>query len=130
MEEVPDSPDGWHALRVCGSCTQLFGPVRPSRGAGILSQECRCTPGEPRRWTCGDFDLAFELCYACACAVVHSGSRFSSFHCDDCRPAVKALNTEVGALVLPMGRHSLMNGVALRPTARSEERRVGKECRL
>src|SRR6202023_1828829 len=44
--------------------------------------------------------------------VIHSGSRWSTFCCDDCRIAVFALNDRLdrgGWVSLPIGRHSLMH---------------------
>lgn len=99
-------------LLVCGQCGEIRGPV-----PGIAAvQLCACASPEERRAQPRhgrDFARWIELCRTCGLRTVSSGSRWSSFHCSRCRPRVVALNGLVGRCVVPVGRHSLMNGVSL-----------------
>ncbi len=105
-------------LRICGSCRMLKGPV-PDRvdGAG---QRCECAPSENGRaeplWG-GDFNTYAELCRCCGLVLLCSGSRWCVWFCEPCKRSVVALNRAAGRCLIPIGRHSLMNGVA----ARSEQ---------
>jgi hypothetical protein len=44
--------------------------------------------------------------------LLASGSRWSPFFCRPCQERVRALNHAVGRLVIPVGRRSMMNGIA------------------
>jgi hypothetical protein len=44
---------------------------------------------------------------------VSSGSKWSLFFCEDCKMRVVAHNQGAGRCVIPIGRHSIMNGVFL-----------------
>jgi hypothetical protein len=93
-------------------CLLLKGPV-PSRADGAR-QFCDCTPLEVRRaqprWG-GDFNTYAELCRCCGLLLLRSGSRFSIWFCGQCLEAIKALNSSAGRCLVPIGRHSFMNGV-------------------
>jgi hypothetical protein len=107
---------------VCGTCGELRGPfIWTLKGVDYPHvQECGCArqlraKGErPETWLGFDFNIAAELCNACGCEVVDSGSRFSFFFCTECRDRATALNAEVGRPLVPIGRHSLMHGIAMR----------------
>lgn len=114
-------------LQVCGGSGELLGTVEYGDAAAAYEQRCRwtaCLHGgaawhEPRTTLPeppGDFPTCVELCYCCAAEVIPSGSRFSSFYCDECRAAVIALRDSCGMAVIPLGRHSIMNGISLRGT--------------
>lgn len=104
------------SLRICGTCRGLRGPV-PDRGDGA-EQLCRCRSLELRqaqpRWG-GDHNTYAELCRCCGLRLLRSGSRFSVWFCDYCKPLVITLNRQLGRYVVPIGRHSIMSGVAVRP---------------
>ena len=60
----------------------------------------------------GDLDIGFEICRYCQAEVITSGSRWSTFYCDYCRPVVRAINALLDSsklVSLPIGRHSLMH---------------------
>ncbi|MGA2805621.1 MAG: hypothetical protein ABSF89_14740 [Acidimicrobiales bacterium] len=105
-----EAPPG--ELLVCHSCLLLKGPV-PGRTDGAR-QFCDCTPGEVRRaqsrWG-GDFNTYAELCRCCGLVLLRSGSRFSIWFCMQWLEAIKALNRSAGRSLVPIGRHSFMNGV-------------------
>jgi hypothetical protein len=111
MLEDPERPRG--DLLVCGVCARVKGPV-PSRTPSWV-QLCSCAPTEERRTQprYGDFNCWVELCYCCGLNTVPSGSRWSPFHCESCRKRVRSLNYLVGRCAIPVGRHSIMNGVFL-----------------
>ena len=110
---------------ICTGSAGLFGPFSYDGGAPTHEQRCLYQDCEQRlaAWHAartglpeprGDFPEAVELCHCCAQTLIPSGSKFSSFFCDECRVRVVALNGSYGLAVVPLGRHSLMNGWALR----------------
>jgi hypothetical protein len=104
-------------LVICHRCRGLKGSV-PGRADGAR-QLCECTPVEVRRaqprWD-GDFNTYAELCCCCGLVLLRSGSRWSAWFCEPCKKSVVALNQSAGRCLVPIGRHSLMNGVAARPS--------------
>ena len=95
-------------LEVCVECCGLRGP---HDGHDNL---CRCDTAAwdvepvPR---CGDLHDNVRLCRSCVTALAPGSSRWSSYFCDACRPRVIGLNREAGRCVVPIGPHSIMNGV-------------------
>ena len=65
-----------------------------------------------RLWPGSDFNTSVEFCHCCSKALINTGSRFSSFYCDDCRNLV-AEHNQSETILIPMGRHSFMNGIKL-----------------
>lgn len=104
---------------MCGVCRGVRGgPIGEVDGVEVL-QLCACSTsedswGDPR---VGDFNMAFELCRCCGLEALESGSRWSVWFCDPCKDKVSALNINAGRCLVPIGRHSLMNQVALEPHA-------------
>ncbi len=119
----------WH---VCGTCFELRGPfVWRLRGQEYPHvQECACernrnADGErPETWRGFDFNMVAQLCQACGSQVLDSGSRFSVWFCSDCKQRVVALNAAVGHPLVPIGRHSIMHGVALHTSPRPTDAEV------
>jgi hypothetical protein len=105
-------------FEVCGACHELRGPftwtLQGQTDAHV--QECRCAPHTASTWRGFDFNTVAELCYVCGCEVLRSGSRFSIWICPNCAPRVSALNGRLGRLVVPIARHSIVNGAALSMT--------------
>lgn len=58
-----------------------------------------------------DFPTPAELCRCCGQELLPSGSRWSVWFCAECKERVVALNERARTCVVPIGRHSLMNGV-------------------
>jgi hypothetical protein len=90
----------------CPPCADVFGTIN---GAG---KRCRCSNSEAIEPFHGDFDTGFEICYYCQAELIPSGSRWSTFYCEYCRPVVRAINAVLDAqrfVSLPIGRHSLMH---------------------
>ena len=82
-------------------------------------QECACErkprgQGErPETWPGFDFNTVAELRHACGGQVLHSGSRYSVWFCVECKERVRTMNAEIGQALVPIGRHTIMNGVGL-----------------
>ncbi len=74
-------------------------------------QGCPCDPTEP--WPRCDVSRLVDLCEVCARGTAGGVTRFSWLACQSCRTVEKALQEALGVRVLPVGRHSLMNGVGL-----------------
>ena len=99
---------------------RLRGPWRRWRGnTDEFVQRCGCERSAQAEreavWPGYDHNTVAELCRCCAIEIVRSGSKWSTWFCPDCRERVTALNARMGRCVVPIGRHSLMNGVSYRP---------------
>ncbi|HWW53634.1 MAG TPA: hypothetical protein VNY84_07690 [Acidimicrobiales bacterium] len=94
----------WDDLVICPTCFCLRGPV----GDGRL-QRCTCERVDDR-WPGYDFNQAWELCHCCGAEVLKSGSRWSLWFCEECNARVLAFNEVAGPRVIPIGRHTMMNG--------------------
>ena len=99
-------------MELCRKCLVLRGPFFDSHNACERVQRCGCEPRDPR-WNAFDYNCAAELCRCCASRVIGCGSKWSVFFCDGCKRDVVAYNGAAGCTVIPIGRHSMMNGVAL-----------------
>lgn len=107
------------AYILCGICHSLRGGPIGNVGAVQVHQLCRCATtdehaAQPR---IGDHHTKLELCRCCGVEALPSGSRWSVWFCDECKARVIALNRRYGRCVVPIGRHSLMNGVFFDPAA-------------
>lgn len=102
-------------FRFCPSCLDIYGERDGSikvcqceRSAGLVALKQSKPKLEPEP----DFDTPFEICYYCQATIVRSGSRWSTFYCELCRPAILEINKardSSGLAVLPIGRHSIMH---------------------
>lgn len=70
-----------------------------------------CDEPDETRWERYDFNRKYELCWCCGLEIIPSGSKFSSFYCRDCKARIWYLNQKLGQCLIPLGRHSVMNGV-------------------
>lgn len=110
--------------RFCGAfvhvpCGRLHGHVHyvgrardsgPDRGP---YQPCGCPGAEARAvgWEDGDVPQEIGLCVICARGSSGGPSRFSWDACARCRAEAKRFDVDPAfGLLLPLGRHSLMNG--------------------
>ena len=113
---MPCSTNDPHGvLVICGTCGEVKGPL-PAEWEKA-HQLCSCAPAEQRKAQPKygrDFACWVELCYCCGLYTVNSGSRWSSFHCREyCSGHAREVNDRAGYCLVPLGRHSLMNGTAL-----------------
>lgn len=67
-----------------------------------------------------DYNQLYEICYCCGLRIIKSGTRWSQFNCYHCHSQIIGLNTAAGRCVIPIGRHSMMNGVFLDRSAITE----------
>jgi len=77
---------------------------------GVLSRISLSSDGKS---SCRGFTWEVSLCSCCGVEPIPSGYRWAPLHCDRCRPRVLALNQTLGRCAIPVGAHSIMNGVAL-----------------
>jgi hypothetical protein len=101
-----------NSLRLCPQCLELFGKLRLD-DTSTKKQECSCGKRAKKKWNGYDFNRKYEICYCCGLEVIPSGSKWSSFYCRDCKDTISRLNNAVGQCVLPLSRHSMMNGFSL-----------------
>ena len=127
--EQGDTPD-WQqpgllaGLDVCLACFGLRGEFKGRE------HRCSCTPRDDdwrsRHWEGYDIAAHVDLCHLCARNTMKSGSRYTWYVCDLCRQVNQAVGAVLGskkAGAVPLGRHSLMNGVSL-STAHLDEASV------
>ncbi len=110
-------------LNMCRACLTLRGPFYDDFNHRERVQLCGCDPDQPP-WNAYDYNCFAELCHCCAAEIVKSGTKWSPFFCDDCKTRVRAYNESIGFCAIPLGRHSIMNGVALRVAPATERRQV------
>lgn len=97
---------------VCGTCGEVRGLWREgSEEWPEYRQGCKCVPGDTEPWPRVDFQTRVELCYVCGAEALPSGSRFSQYLCSECKQPVIQLNKDYGRCIIPIGRHSIMNGL-------------------
>lgn len=114
IQEIPeDLRPLIKGFRLCLTCFEFY--EFRLQGA-VTRQRCRCRRDEgatDATWPGSDFNEHLHLCECCSMVPLLSGSKWSVWFCDDCKPRVVALNGSVGHCVVPIGRHSLMNGVGV-----------------
>jgi hypothetical protein len=106
MSMLTESPR-FQAVRVCREHGGLYEPA-PDPATGVR-QQCHEAANAPT-WEGRDFNEWIHLCECCQQEAMPSGWRFSPFFCKTCYQAIRM--TRAG---IPVGRHSLMNGVVLNP---------------
>lgn len=99
-------------MEVCRTCLGLRGPFTDDFDRCERIQRCACEPEEPL-WNAYDYNRGAELCRCCVAAIVSSGSRWSHYFCAECHERIVAYDRAMGGAVIPIGRHSLMNGFSL-----------------
>jgi len=116
------------ALALCGACKRLRGSWCSTGASAIHEQRCACArvvarpvpvaseDGGSELWSGYDYNLVAELCRCCGLDVLRSGSRWSVWFCEHCKGWAQDFNNQVGRCVIPIGRHSMMNGLALSGT--------------
>jgi hypothetical protein len=108
-------------LELCITCFGLRGLYREKEHrCGCQMRDAAWRASE---WAGYDLPELLGMCLLCMRDVVASGTRWSWFACTTCREVNLAVGTALnsaGAMILPLGRHSLMNRVAL-PTDTEED---------
>ena len=117
-----DHPERIAEMVVCGDCRDVVGPFYrlygTLAGQGPLKQRGTCAGHPPRprapTWPRFDFNRGVDLCYCCGIEPLTSGSKYSVWFCDICRPMVMRLNAVHQRCIIPLGRHSVHYGWLLR----------------
>ena len=99
-------------LFICTTCFSLT-----SLGEGM--QVCRCE--EYKAYPGVDCPSGYHLCYLCAATVVGGTGRYSWTACESCLKFNRKIGSQYG-IALPLGRHSIMNGIAVPMSATGEEK--------
>jgi hypothetical protein len=98
-------------MMLCRRCAIPY-DTKP-RVTGVR-QRCSCNRTEEEKWPRSDFPEHTRLCMCCLGEELRSGSRWSVWFCEDCKWRAIVLNETFGTAVIPIGRHSIMNGFALK----------------
>lgn len=94
---------------ICTKCGQL-------RTTGGHVDLCGCQP-HPATEDVREVEsrIPCRLCAVCGLTLTNGGhSRWTSLLCRSCIQRAKAVNSAGGQLVIPIGIHSIMNGVSLK----------------
>lgn len=95
-------------LRVCLQHGGLYDDHPFAKDA--ITQLCHGREAQAR-WEGWDVQEWIRLCDCCLADTVRQGSRFSPFFCQRCFPRLR----EARRHGIPLGRHSLMNGIGMPP---------------
>ena len=123
LEEQPKTRENFAKypdMMVCSTCFQIYGFGDYISPRFEHWQKCDCSNkvGMPEdvdeKWRWKDFNKLVELCYCCGKRLVHSGSKWSLFFCEECKWMVVDFDRQYGRVIIPIGRHSLVNGSILR----------------
>ena len=113
-------------MDLCLACFGLRGEFKAK------THRCVCQPMEDDwrergEWTGYDIPLHVEVCGLCVRGTMKSGSRWTAYACRTCLDLNLAVGRALGSDrgVLPLGRHSLMNGVGLRHSEYEDEGLAG-----
>ncbi len=116
LTEALEDLDQLSGLDLCLTCFGLKGQFRGK------THQCRCEPMEDDwrergEWAGYDIPLLVEVCRLCVRGTMKSGSRWTTYACRSCLDLNHAVGRALGAQrgALPLGRHSLMNGLSARP---------------
>ena len=102
IEELSQDPRT-AALRVCLAHGGLY-EDHPDPETGY-QQRCHDRKGQ-EKWDGYDINEWIRLCDCCLAVPMRSGSKWSPFFCNNCRPGIVAAKRGI-----PIGRHSMMNRV-------------------
>ena len=98
------------------------------RARSIVAGARRTPEWRERVWSGYDLPEVVALCNLCARGTMRSGSRFTWLVCPECLEVNRSIGAAFGSSrwgALPVGRHSLMNGVAYEPTSEGGEDLAG-----
>lgn len=114
-----------HSIDDLVLCLVCFRPRGTYKGK---EHRCRCVESDSRwlaeHWEGYDIPALIDLCSLCLRDVVKSGSRWTWYACPTCREVNSLAERSVGEgeqKGVPLGRHSLMNGIRLRDPGSSGE---------
>lgn len=96
-------------------CGGLRGPLHkrnPGSGPPVVWQSCN-DEDAPQKWEGCDVSREKDLCVICFRATAGGTSRWSWLACEDCRAINDSIGEQWGFRPFALGRHSIMNGIAL-----------------
>ena len=119
-------------MTLCTRCFRLRGPCNVTRAGededlcATLEHDCSCSidRSDKPSWPRYDFNEAVCLCHCCGAVLLPSGSRWSVWFCEDCKHKIVALNKLAGNCLIPIGRHSTMNGISFQLSADPQPQRL------
>lgn len=91
---------------ICATCGRLRHQACP--------HSCSCSPPDPA--FSPEAQIPCELCNVCGLETIRGGSRWHRLLCTRCMRDVQDLNRAAGRLVVPIGIHSIMNGIGVKGT--------------
>lgn len=105
-------------LWICATCFGLRGESATHR-----RQLCSCASpkehealSEARYARDGTYwTRVAEICRCCGAEVLDAGHKFALWFCGACRGRARAVNEACGRCVIPIGWHSIVNGVYVNP---------------
>lgn len=76
--------------------------------------DCDATPRVSNRVSAstevfGEGNCGYEFCRVCALQLIDTRSKWAFIVCPECRPVVRLANEFAGRLLIPVGRHSIVN---------------------
>ena len=109
-------PDQVTEFVVCGTCRRLRDGIGEDKETGrLVVQRCSCDLPLGQRAESVPL-MEVEFCQCCAIEILPFNSKWSVWFCDACLPRVKKLNHHYGRCLVPIGQHTLMNGVFIDPS--------------
>jgi hypothetical protein len=100
-------------LRICGSCFGLHGESNLRRQlCACATQEEHRANGEARYQSSGTYWTRLaEICRCCGAALVTADHKYTHWFCGGCLKRVREVNEACGRCAIPVGWHSIVNGV-------------------
>lgn len=127
---------GCSDLLICKTCLKLYGRTARTSDKGkdqgsvshFINCNCRIGDAEKKRTvnpkkTDSVVKTTVQFCQCCSMELINFGSKYSSFFCEDCLNLATYYNKISGKNLIPLGKHSLLNGILLvSPYTREEAR--------
>jgi hypothetical protein len=100
-------------INVCGTCFGLHGQ------SGNRRQLCSCaSPEEHRALSDARYQIAgtywtriAAICFCCGAQLLKADHHFAIWFCGGCKDRARAVNEACGRCAIPIGWHSIVNGV-------------------
>jgi hypothetical protein len=100
-------------LTICGTCFVVYG------GTGVKRQLCECaSEAEHQALSEASYERdgthwhrVGEVCRCCGAEVLDASIKYAKWFCPECFGRVDQVNRALGSCALPIGWHSIINGV-------------------
>jgi len=126
-------------LLICKTCLKLYGrtsrAIDKSKDQASVSHfiKCNCRIGDTEKKRSVDpkktdsvVKTTVQFCQCCSMELINFGSKYSYFFCEDCLKMATFYNQIAGKNLIPLGKHSFMNGIMLISPYTKEEARQFK----